>query len=112
MKKLEDLQVGDEVVIDYATHKRVGVVIRTTKLYVEVRADYLTQMYSKKDGRPKGCFGYNTCRILVATDELKAEAEEFNRRTMYKNIIRACNMNSLPTDKLKQIYNVIKSEEK
>lgn len=112
MKKLEDLQVGDEVVIDYATYKSVGVVIRTTKLYVEVRAGYSTQMYSKKDGRPKGCSGYNTCRILVATDELKAEAEDFARRTKYQNVIRACNMGSLSTDKLEQIYNIIKSEEK
>ena len=112
MKKLEDLQVGDEVIIDNLTSKSVGVVIRTTKLYIEVKSGRSTNMYSKKDGRPKGCFGYNTCRILVATDELKAEAEEFNRRTMYKNIIRACNMKSLPTDKLEQIYNVIKSEEK
>ena len=35
MKKLEDLHIGDEVIIDYATYKRVGVVIRTTKLYIE-----------------------------------------------------------------------------
>ena len=112
MKKLEDLQVGDEVVIDYATYIRVGVVIRTTKLYVGVRAGYSTQMYSKKDGRQKGCHGYIVPRILVATDELKVEAEEFYRRTKYQNVIRACNMKSLPTDKLEQIYNVIKIEEK
>ena len=112
MKKLEDLQVGDEVIIDYTKYKRVGVVIRTTKLYIEVKSGYLIWMYSKKDGRPKGLHGYSAPRILVITDELKAELEEFNRRTMYQNIIRACNMKSLPTDKLEQIYNVIKSEEK
>lgn len=112
MKKLEDLQVGDEVIIDCVTRKRVGIVIRATKLYVEVKSGYLIQMYSKKDGRPKGCAGYSTRRILVATDELKAEAEESDRRTRYQNIIRACNMDRLSTDKLEQIYNIIKSEEK
>lgn len=112
MKKLEDLQIDDEVIIDYETYKRVGVVIRTTKLYIEVKSGCSTQMYSKKDGRPKGCPGYIVPRILAATDELKAEVEEFNRRTKYQNTIRACNMNSLPTDKLEQIYNIIKSEEK
>lgn len=111
MKKLEDLQVGDEVIIDSATYKRVGVVIRTTKLYIEVKSGCSTHMYSKKDGRPKGCPGYSAPCILVATDESKAEAEEFNRRTKYQIVIRTCDMNSLPTDKLKQIYNIIKSEE-
>lgn len=112
MKKLEDLQVGDEVVIDYATYKIFGVVIRTTKLYIEVKSFCSTQMYSKKNGRPKGCPEYSAPRILVATDELKAKVEESNRRTMYQNIIRECNMNSLPTEKLEQIYNIIKIEEK
>ena len=112
MKKLEDLQVGDEVIVDYATHKSVGIVIRTTKLYVEVKSGYLIRMYSKKDGRPKGFPGYSAPLILVVTDELKAEAEEFERRIRYQNIIRACNMKSMPIDKLEQIYNIIKSEEK
>ena len=50
MKKLEDLQVGDEVIITYSTHKSVGIVIRTTKLNVEVKAGDSIMMYSKKDG--------------------------------------------------------------
>lgn len=112
MKKLEDLQVGDEVIIDYATRKSVGIVIRATKLYVEVKSDRSTNMYSKKDGKQKGHYGYIVNKIIVATDELKAEVEEFNRRTKYQNIIRAFNMKSLPTDKLEQIYNIIKREEK
>lgn len=112
MKKLEDLRIDDEVIIDNITRKSVGVVIGTTKFYVEVKAGCSTQMYSKKDGRQKGCTGYSAPRILVATDELKAEAEEFNRRTRYQIVIRTCDMNSLSTDKLEQIYNVIKSEEK
>lgn len=112
MKKLEDLQIDDEVIIDYATYKRVGVVIRTTKLYIEVKSGCSTQMYSKKNGRLKGCPEYSAPRILVATDELKAEVEESNRRTRYQIVIRTCDMNSLPTDKLEQIYNIVKSEEK
>lgn len=111
MKKLEDLQVGDEVIIDSATYKRVGVVIRTTKLYIEVKSGCSAHMYSKKDGRPKGCRGRYVQRIVIATDELKAEVEEFSRRNKYRNIIRACNMDRLSTDKLEQIYNIIKSEE-
>lgn len=112
MKKLKDLQVGDEVIIIYSTHKSVGIVIRTTKLNVEVKAGDSIMMYSKKNGRQKGCSGYCVRRIVIATDELKAEAEESDRRTRHQIIIRTCDINSLPTDKLEQIYNIIKSEEK
>lgn len=112
MKKLEDLHIGDEVIIDYATYKRVGVVIRTTKLNVEVKAGDSIMMYSKKNGRQKGCSGYCVRRIVIATDELKAEAEEHNRRTKYRVAILMYDIDKLSTDKLEQIYNIIKSEEK
>lgn len=112
MKKLEDLQVGDEVVLEHATYKMICKVVKTTKLYIGVEKCSRTILYKKKDGREKGLGGFGISRILVATDELKAEVEEFNRRTKYQIVIRTCDMNSLPTDKLEQIYNIIKSEEK
>lgn len=112
MKKLEDLQVGDEVIIARLAGKSVGVVTRTTKLYIEVKSNDSVLMFNKKNGMRKGCSGYYTCHILIATDELKAEVEESNRRTKYQIVIRTCDMNSLPTDKLEQIYNIIKSKEK
>ena len=112
MKKLEDLQIGDEVVLEHATYKMICNVVKTTKLYVGVEKCSRTILYKKKDGKPKGLSGFGVSRIVVATDELKAEVKEFSRRNKYRNIIRACNMDKLSTDKLEQIYNIIKSEEK
>lgn len=112
MKKLEDLQVGDEVIIARLADKRVGVVTRTTKLYIEVKSDDLFLMFNKKSGKRKGCSRYSTPRIFIATDELKAEVKELNRRTKYRVAILMYDIDKLSTDKLEQIYNIIKSEEK
>lgn len=112
MKKLEDLQVGDEVVLEHETYKMICKVVKTTKLYVGIEKCSRTILYKKKDGNQKGFSGFGASHIFVATDELKAEVEEFSKRNRYKNIIRACNMDRLSTDKLEQIYNIIKSKEK
>lgn len=112
MKKLEDLQVGDEVIVACSTHTSVCTVIRNAELYVEVKVGDSILMFSKKNGRQKGCCGFGASRILVATDELKAEVEDLNRRNKYQLAIHMCNMYNLSTDKLEQIYKIIKSEEK
>ncbi len=112
MNKLEDLQVGDEVIINNLTYKNIGIVSRTTKRCVEVKCGDRNQMYNKKDGKQKGCSGYCVPYIVVATEELKTEVIELNKRNKYLSNIRAFIMSKLSTDKLEQIYNIIKSKEK
>lgn len=116
MKKLEDLQVGDEVVFSTLIYAyQLGEVVGVTRAYIVVASydefDHV-YYYNKKTGKLRGFSGCKRFMVQVATDELKEKAKKLsiNRHTL--SYLTNFNWYSLPYSKLKQIYNIIKSEEK
>lgn len=117
MKKLEDLQVGDEVVfytpIYYAY--QLGEVVRVTRAYIVVAScdefDHV-YYYNKRTGKLRGFSRCKSFVAQVATDELKEKAKKFSIDRHTLCYIYNFNWYSLPYSKLKQVYNIIKSKEK
>lgn len=73
MKELEDLKVGDKVIVGGAyIYNRISQVERVTKKYIVVES----VKYSKAFGWVAGCSGYSSNHIRPATEEDIKRVEE------------------------------------
>lgn len=105
MENLEDIKVGDKVILYRKfENKLVCKVERLTKNFIIVKG----RKYRKKDGFEAGDCGIYISSICRATEEEVAEIEEKNKRDKLINYIRNCRLGLLPTDVLEKVYKLIK----
>lgn len=78
MNKVEDLNVGDKVIVGgYYTHTRIRQVEKVTKKYIVVEGN----KFSKEFGWIDGCSSYTSDHIRPASEEdIKRVEEEVKKR--------------------------------
>ena len=105
MKRLKDLQVGDEVIVySFSTGERkIGKISRLTKKCLCVG----NNLYRKTNGHLYGYSGFYGSLIEVATEEIKREVKEQNLRRYILNKLRDFDYYELSTEKLKQLCNIL-----
>ena len=99
MDNLEDIKVGDKVVLYRRYDKKVCKIDRVTKTFVVVDGN----KFRKKDGSG----GYYSAYIRRATEEMIAKVEEENKRNVLVNKIRHCPLDKLSTEVLGKVYELI-----
>lgn len=106
--KLEDLKVGDKVLVINHICEKVKRVIKVTQTLIIV-SEY--GRFRKSDGRLSGNNGFSTTHIVPLTEEMvaKKEAELFEeqRRNEISYKIRNTDFLKLSTDKLERILQII-----
>lgn len=105
MKNLEDIKVGDKVILYRRFQDRtVCKVERLTKNFIIVEG----RKYRKNDGFETGDCGIYVSSIGRATEQMIAEIEEEHKRDVIISYIRNCRLSTLPTDVLEKVYKLIK----
>ena len=86
MKELEDLKVGDKVIVGGTfIYNRIAQVEKVTKKHIIVEST----KYSKTFGWVAGCSGYTANHIRPATDEdIKRVEEETKKRNIVKYLTK------------------------
>ena len=103
MENLEDIKVGDKVILYRRFQDRtVCKVERLTKNFIIVEG----RKYRKKDGFEAGDCGIYVSSILRATEQMIAEEE--HKSDVLISYIRKCRLSTLPTDVLEKVYELIK----
>lgn len=103
MENLEDIKIGDKVILYRRYCKKVCKVERLTKTLVIVDGE----KFRKADGLSTGDRGYYSSSISRATEEMIAKVEEENKRDMLINKIRHYPLDKLSTDELEKVYELI-----
>lgn len=105
MENLEDIKVGDKVILYRRFQDRtVCKVERLTKNFIIVEG----RKFRKKDGFESGDCGIYVSSIGRATEQVIAEIEEENKRDAIISYIRNCRLSTLSTDVLEKVYELIK----
>lgn len=107
MKELKDLQVGDTILVSCAWNRRLSKVQRVTKTLIVV--DNIR--FNRQSGWQLGQGRWNTSKLYVPTEKeiAKIKEEEIHKKLVYA--IQDCDFRKLSTDKLKQVYNIIKCKD-
>lgn len=103
MENLEDINVGDKVILANARIKRVESVQRMTKTLVWVGH----RAFRKKDGLEYGGRPFETMHICKVTPEVLAEIESENKRNDLINKIVHYPWGTLSTEELENVYELI-----
>lgn len=103
MENLEDINVGDKVILANARIKRVETVTKVTKTLVVVG----NRRFKKDGGSEYGGRPFETMRICKATPEVLTEIEEENMRSDLINKIARYPWGYLSTYKLEKVYELI-----
>lgn len=105
MENLEDIKVGDKVILYRRFQDRtVCKVDRLTKNFIIVEG----RKYRKKDGFEAGDYEIYVSSIDIATEQEITEIEEENKRDAIIAYIRNFRLSTLPTDVLERVYELIK----
>lgn len=105
MENLEDIKVGDKVILYRRFQDRtVCKVDRLTKNFIIVEG----RKYRKKDGFEAGDCGIYVSSIDIATEQEITEIEEENKRDAIIAYIRNFRLSTLPTNVLERVYELIK----
>lgn len=107
MKELKDLQVGDEVVIRQRLTNVLAKIDKITKTQIVIERD----RFNKITGRQIGGVDWCTKFIHIPTSEERAKLYKDMLINRIKYIVDSSKFSNLSTDKLKQVYNIIKSED-
>lgn len=106
MKELKDLQVGDIVLVSGTWHRRLSTIQRVTKTQIIVDNIRFNRLSGWQCGRDR----WNTSKLYVPSEKEIAEIKEEETHKKLVHSIQDCDFKKLSTDKLKQVYNIIKSE--
>lgn len=105
MENLEDIKVGDKVILYCRFQDRtVCKVERLTKNFIIVEG----RKFRKKDGFEAGDCGIYVSSIGRTTEQMIAEIEEEHKRYAIIEYIRNFRLSTLPTDVLEKVYELIK----
>lgn len=107
MKELKDLVVGDEVLVTGMSYKRIAKVDKVTKTKIVVD----NARFRRDSGWQCGSDIWNKRKISVLTEKDISDIKEENFRKKLIYAISSFNFYRLSTDKLKQVYNIVKDKE-
>lgn len=103
MENLEDIKVGDKVILANARIKRVETVTKVTKTLVIVG----NRRFKKDGGFEYGGRPFEMMHICKVTPEVLAEIEAENKRNDLINKIVRYPWNKLSTEELEKVYKLI-----
>lgn len=107
MKELKDLVVGDDVLVKGVIHRRIAKVDKVTKTQIVVD----NARFRRDSGWQCGSDRWNVRRISVPTEKEISDIKEENLRKTLIYAISSFDFKRLSTDKLKQVYNIVKGKE-
>lgn len=108
MGTLEDVKVGDKVILSSRYNDEIIEVTRLTKTQIVCGAS----KFNRTTGRMVGCDGWSSSSIKIATEaDIKRVEREKRRRKMIAHITRYTGYQYLSDEKLEQIYNILKGEQ-
>lgn len=83
-KSLSELKAGDEVFV----FNQIRTITRITKLYIVIRCGNMDRKFRIKDGYAAGDSGgyYDFPRIIIITDELRAQIKLKNDKGLLKAV--------------------------
>lgn len=103
MENLEDIKVGDKVILISRYSKKVCKVDRLTKTQIVVDGDKFRKLY----GFSVGYRGWYSSVIRKASPEEIAKIEEINKRDMLIKKIKGYPLDKLSTEELEKVYELI-----
>lgn len=106
MNELENLKVGDVVIVSGVFADKLSKVIRVTKAQILVDNCH----YRKKDGRLIGGSDWHYGRIKPATDEDIERIKKTERKNELMAYLKGVAWYKLPPESLKTICDVVKKE--
>ena len=106
MKELEDLVVGDDVLITSRYYRRIAKVDKVTKTQIVVD----NVRFRRDSGWQCGSDRWNIRRISVPTEKDISDVKEENLRKTLIYSISSFDFKRLSTDELKQVYNIVKDK--
>lgn len=107
MKELKDLVVGDDVLVEGRSYRRIAKIDKVTKTQIVVD----NARFRRDSGWQCGSDRWNIRRISVPTEKDISDVKEKNLRKTLIYAISSSDFERLSTDKLKQVYNIVKGKE-
>ena len=107
MKELKDLVEGDEVLVTGMYHRHIAKVDKVTKTQIIVN----NARFKRDSGWQCGSERWNVRQISVPTEKEISDVKEENLRKTLIYVISSSDFERLSTDKLKQVYNIVKGKE-
>ena len=107
MKELKDLVVGDDVLVTVMSYRHIAKVDKVTKTQIIVN----NARFRRDSGCQFGSDRWNVRRISVPTLKEISDFKEENFRKELLYAISSFDFERLSTDKLKQVYNIVKGKE-
>lgn len=107
MKELKDLVAGDEVLVTGTFRRRIAKVDKVTKTQIIID----NARFRRDSGWQCGSDRWNIRRISVPTEKDISDVKEENLRKTLIYAISSSDFERLSTDKLKQVYNIVKGKE-
>ena len=107
MKELKDLKAGDDVLVTGTFHRRIAKVDKVTKTQIVVN----NARFRRDSGWQCGSDRWNVRKISVPTEKEISDVKEENLRKTLIYVISSSDFERLSTDKLKQVYNIVKGKE-
>lgn len=107
MKELKDLVAGDEVLVTDMYYRRIAKVDKVTKSQIIVD----NVRFRRNSGWQCGSDRWNVRIISVPTEKEISDIKEENFRKELLYTISSFDFKRLSTDKLKQVYNIVKGKE-
>ena len=108
MKDLKDLVAGDEVLVTGTFNRRIAKVDKVTKTKIVID----NARFRRDSGCQCGGDSCNRKSISVPTEKEISDVKEENLRETIIYAISSFDFERLSTDKLKQVYNIVKGKEK
>lgn len=106
MKELKDLIAGDDVLVTGRSCRRITKIDKVTKTQIVVN----NARFRRDSGWQCGSDRWNVTRISVPTEKEISDIEEENLRKALIYVISSSDFERLSTDKLKQVYNIVKGK--
>lgn len=107
MKELKDLIAGDDVLVVGRSCRRIAKIDKVTKTQIVVN----NARFRRDSGWQCGGDRWNVRRISVPTEKEISDIEEEDLRKALIYVISSSDFERLSTDKLKQVYNIVKGKE-
>ena len=107
MKELKDLVVGDDVLVTGMYYRRIAKVDKVTKTKIVID----NARFRRDSGCQCGGDSWNIKSISVPTEKEISDVKEENFRKELLYAISSFDFERLSTDKLKQVYNIVKGKE-
>lgn len=107
MKELKDLVVGDDVLVTGTFHRHIAKVDKVTKTQIIAN----NARFRRDSGWQCGSDSWNRKSISVPTEKEISDIKEENFRKELLYAISSSDFKRLSTDKLKQVYNIVKGKE-